>query len=1198
MKKISSLIIKFRYVLLILFILLAGFNLFLSTKVNINDNIMEYLPNDSNVKIGKKIMDENFKEIKSSTLSVMFKNLSDTEKEKTLKELENVEGVSSVTYENTEKYNKDGYTLYILNVDDYKDSKTASNIYNYVKDNFSPAGLGGEIFDANKPILQISVATAAVIFALIILVILSESYLEPFLYFIAIGIAIFINKGTNIMFSSVSVVTDSIAAILQLALSMDYSIMLSNRYKQEKQKTSNKLKAMKEALYQSFKSISSSSVTTIVGLLALVFMSFTIGRDLGFVLAKGVLLSLICIFFCLPALLLLFDKLIEKTHKKSPKFNLEKLGRFTYKLRYVELILILIVFVGAYLLKGNINILYTSSELDTVGKIFPNNNQMALVYKNDNEKLISSLCQDLEKDSNIEQVLCYSNTLNQKLSYQNINSKFSELGQDTKIDESLLKIIYYNYYKKDSMPEISLNDLINFVNNDVVNNKDFNKNINKATISELNKLTNFTDKNSFNKEKTIDEISNILNINKDDVKNILIYYNSKNKNTTISLKNFVSFLLNDIANNSIYSSYLDKDSLLKLKQLEKFTNEANIQKSMNSQELSNLFGIDEKLIDSLFLFGETLKDNTTKLTLNEYSTFALYLASQSEYSALFSDEMLNSLNFLKTLTDEENINIKLDQISMKYTLENLNFSLDDSLLNLIYTSYNEISLKELINFLLTNEQVSANLTPEQLTSLQKIQLIMNNSTNTFDYKEISALTQVDETLNKTLYNVYDYTKVEHHLTPLEFTNFIIENKNNELLKNNLDNTTLNQLYLVKEVMTNTLNNKKYSSNDLSSLLNIDKNTCALILSIYSTSDSQKMTLYNFVQFINKDVLNSSMYSKNFDDTAKAKIKTIYQIMNDSKNNQKYSKEKTYQTLNQLDTIDKSMIDLVYLYYGSINNYNKNWKLTIEEIINYLNTDIITDTNFKTFLDKDIKTKIKEAKTTVDESKDLLVSNKYSRMILNTKYSSEGEDTYKFINKLNSKIENKKDIYLVSDSAMAVEMNKTFNNELNKITILTMIFIFLVVAVTFKDLIIPFMLVLIIQTAVYVTMSFISLTGGSVYFISLLIVQAILMGATIDYAIVYTAYYKESRLTMNIKDSVINAYNKSIHTIISSSLILIIVTLIVANFASAMAAKICKTISQGTFVSVLLILFILPGVLAATDRFICRKERKMNKLSQR
>ena len=168
------------------------------------------------------------------------------------------------------------------------------------------------------------------------------------------------------------------------------------------------------------------------------------------------------------------------------------------------------------------------------------------------------------------------------------------------------------------------------------------------------------------------------------------------------------------------------------------------------------------------------------------------------------------------------------------------------------------------------------------------------------------------------------------------------------------------------------------------------------------------------------------------------------------------------------------------------------------------------------------------------------------------------------------------------------MNKSFNNELDFITILTILFIFVVVAFTFKDLLIPLILVLIIQCAVYVTMAILSMTGSSVYFISLLIVQAILMGATIDYAIVYTTYYKESRETMNVQNAIINAYNKSIHTILSSSSILIIVTLIVSSFADAIAAKICETISQGTFCSVILILLILPGVLATCDKLICRK----------
>ena len=122
------------------------------------------------------------------------------------------------------------------------------------------------------------------------------------------------------------------------------------------------------------------------------------------------------------------------------------------------------------------------------------------------------------------------------------------------------------------------------------------------------------------------------------------------------------------------------------------------------------------------------------------------------------------------------------------------------------------------------------------------------------------------------------------------------------------------------------------------------------------------------------------------------------------------------------------------------------------------------------------------------------------------------------------------------------------------------------------------------------MGILSLSGQSVYFISILIVQSILMGATIDYAILYTSYYVEHRRTKGVKDAIIDSYSKSIHTILTSSSILIIVTLIVANFASAIAAKICKTISEGTICSTILILTLLPAILATCDKIIIKDKK--------
>ena len=1272
MKKITNFIVKGRYFFLTLFIILAGVGLFLSTKVNINEDIMKYLPANSETKIGKDIMDEEFIEQDSSVLNVMFKGLSNSEKKSTLKKLKNIDGVSSVNYENTNEYNKGKYTLYVLNVDDYDHSKTATNVYNYVNDNFKTAGMSGSIYDENQPILQISVVIIAILFAMIILIILSESYIEPWLYLISIGIAIFINKGTNIMFDSVSSITNSIVAILQLALSMDYSIMLSNRYKQEKEKNSNKIEAMKAALYQSFKSISSSSVTTIVGLLALIFMSFTIGKDLGFVLAKGVLLSLASIFFCLPALLLIFDNLIAKTKKKSPKFNLTKLGKFIYKTRFIQAALILILFVLAYFLKGNINILYTGSEQDKVGKVFPATNQIAIVYNNKYEDLISNYCKELEKDKKIDQVLCYSNTINENLTYDKLNQKFKDLGQDVKIDDYLIKLVYYKYYNPNENNKMSLDEFIKFIKSDIYPNNNFKNSINQETKDNLNLLENFTSSNLINKKRNTNEIAKILGMSEDDANNILIYYNSKNVNTSMTIKDFVDFMLNDVANDSKYSQSLDKATITKLKQLQNFTDDSKINKKMTASELSTIFGIDKNLIEQLFLFYRTTTDSNTKLTLNEFATYALGISNDVNYKDMFDDKTVQKLNLLQTLSSDFVIN-DLDLNTMQTKLSKLGINIDVKTLSLLYYLYTgnnsttkmtireyantalymaqndefvdfktyfdqdaltelskkedpnlytlseiinkysqnptiasliygvkddgvnkSISIKNLINFLVANQsnQILAPYLKDNSSLLNLAYTIINNTDKSFTYNEISELTATDSDQIKKIYGVYDYNNQITTLTPLELANLVLNNKDDELLKGKLSSSSIKELSLVKEVMNSTINKTKYTSSQLSSLLGINNDTMSLLFSLYNSKyikSNQEISLYDYVNFIVNDVMNNKEYASNFDNDKKEKITTINTLINNSLNKTKYTSKEAFNTLKVLsDNLDKSLLDLVYLYYGSNKEYNLSWKMTIEQFVNYLNSNIITDKRFTDFISKSKRATIKDAKKTVAKSKKLIVSDKYSRVVLNTKYAAENKETYKFINSIKDKVGNKDDIYVVGNSPMAVEMSKTFNNELNKITILTMIFIFIVVAVTFKDLIIPFVLVIIIQTAVYITMSAISITGGSVYFISLLIVQAILMGATIDYAIVYTSYYRESRLTMGIKESIINAYNKSIHTIISSSSILIIVTLIVANFASAIAAKICETISQGTLAAVLLILFLLPGVLATTDKLICRK----------
>ena len=1363
MKKFTDFIINKRHIILVLFIILSIISVILSQKVNINYDIAEYLPSTSETRIGMDIMESNFKEIKSSSLNVMFEDLQEDKKTEIYNELTQIKGVDSVNYDNTEDYNKDNYTLYVINVADTEDSELSSDVYKEIKEHYNKdykIYTSGTISERNNPVLPTWIVVLAVGCALIILIIMCGSYVEPFLFLTSILIGVLLNNGTNIIFGTVSNITNSISAILQMALSMDYSIMLMNRYAQERQKETDKVKAMKNALYNAFKSISSSSVTTIVGLLALVFMSFTIGKDLGFVLAKGVLFSLISIFFVLPGLILMFDKAIAKTQKRSPKFKMDWLGKISYKLRKIAVLLFLVAFVGDYLLKGNLGISYTDTTSNEINKVFTENNQMALIYNSKDEEIVAKYLKELENEENVEEVLGYGNTINESLTYDKLNQKMIDLGTDTNVEDYLLKIIYYNYYNQDENNTISFDEFVKFVQEDVYKNENVSDKIDAETKSNIDRLSNFTNSTQINKKRTSAEIANILEINEEDVKDILIYYNSKNNDIKLSLNDFIKFMNKDVLTNEKYASKVDNNAKNSLNTLSKFTDVNTIQKKMTSKEMASLFGMSETTMKDLYTYYISINEIDTKMTISEFSNFVLSdVLTNPNYASNFDEATINNIKILATFSDIntinrnmnskelanlfgldeqiinqllllkymntdngtklsiaefinntiylknnttylENIDISsLEKISafannqnninttkmnktalstifnnisnglvekvyfvcnlpddylmtpqefVDFVLNNLSSNMDETSLNSLklikkvmddsasntqpkYTAtelstilnmetskmYNIYGLidfssgnianwkmtpNELVTFILKNsdnESIKNNLNEETMAKLKLLSNIMTSTNNktSYSYKELSKFIGIDENTVKSIYTLYTSKNSTTKLTPQEFVKFVLDHKNDKTLSNSLNANTINELSLLQKAMNGVVDNKKYSSKELGNLLGINTSDLDLLYGLYSSkyvNPNQTISLKELVNFILNDVVTNPEYSSNFDSETKSELNTIKGIMDASLNNTKYTKNEIFAILNNLaDNIDKDQVDLLYVYYGSSKEYNNDWTMTVEQFVNYLNDDILQDSRFDDFIEDDMKQDILEAKDSVKEAKDLLIGDGYSRVVINTKLAPETDETFNFIQKIKDDLGGKiEKFYVIGNSPMAYEMSKSFQNELNFITVLTMILIFIVVAVTFKSVIIPLILVLMIQCAVYMTMGILSFTGEKVYFISILIVQSILMGATIDYAILYTSYYLEHRKTMDIKEAIINSYNKAIHTILTSASILVIVTLIVGNFASAIAARICKTISQGTLCSAILILVLLPAVLAACDKIIMRKKKKL------
>ncbi len=452
MQKIFRFMVDKRYLFLSLFVLLAGLSVVLIGNVNINNDFSQYLPADSETRDGYEILEDQFGN--TSSLKVVFENLSDEEIVTIYQELTIIENVASVDYDDSDDYNVDNYTMFILRIADIAASDAALGVMESVQEDYPEAIVGGEIFVESEPLIPTSLIIFALIIMVVILFIFTPSWVEPFVFLISLGIAVIINMGTNVIFDSVSDITFSIGALLQLCLSIDYSIILMNRYRQEKAKETDKKEAMKKAMTNAFPSIFGSSFTTIVGLLCLIFMSFTIGADLGLVLAKGVFISMLTVFFVLPTLILLFDKAIEKSAKWSIDLNVKKMSNFGYKFRKIAPIVFIILFVGGFFLRDTAEIGYILPVISTdeATELFPDDNVIVLLYDNDDEENIMSVIAELSQDEHVIDITCYATTIGAQLTA-------AELSAYTGMDEMSLGGILFMA----GVETISLYDFINLV---------------------------------------------------------------------------------------------------------------------------------------------------------------------------------------------------------------------------------------------------------------------------------------------------------------------------------------------------------------------------------------------------------------------------------------------------------------------------------------------------------------------------------------------------------------------------------------------------------------------------------------------------------------------------------------------------------------------------------------------------------------
>ena len=297
-----------------------------------------------------------------------------------------------------------------------------------------------------------------------------------------------------------------------------------------------------------------------------------------------------------------------------------------------------------------------------------------------------------------------------------------------------------------------------------------------------------------------------------------------------------------------------------------------------------------------------------------------------------------------------------------------------------------------------------------------------------------------------------------------------------------------------------------------------------------------------------------------------------------------------------EDMDENTVKLLFLYHDANINDISDKTMSITELMSYLSDVLIYDETFGPVLDDEMKEDIKKSAADLRDGVKQLKGDKYSRLILSVTVPEEGPEAEEFYNTVTSMFSVlKNDYHLIGSSAMNYEMSKTFDGELLTITLLTALAIFLVVLVTFRNAAVPAILVLLVQCGVYITVSVIGIQGYSIHYLALLIVQCILMGSTIDYAILFSTYYRECRKTNKPAEALKEAFSGSMHTILTSGLIMVTITGILGQcFGDPTVEQICQTISIGAASAIILIIFILPGILTCLDRFTAGKDRLKEK----
>ena len=502
MEKTANLFKKGKFAIVALFLLLSVVSVLLIGTVRINYNISDYLDDSTDTKISLGIMEEQFGLI--SNIQVMVKDVTPDEAEDIKDSLKAIESVVFVNFNSQNaNYYKDGNALFVVLVDGNEYSDTAKAALADIEATLCETygdrlELGGTVME--KRLLREAIVSEiflilviSVCLVALLMLITAASWIEPLVLLLSSGIAVLLNMGSNAIFGEISYITNAIASILQLALSIDYSIVLLHAYRHRKEDAESRESAMLMAIKEVVRPVSASALTTVAGLLALLFMSFTIGFDIGSVLMKSIVISAVTSLTLLPALLLIFDGAMEKTAKKRLIIRGEKLTNISLKAKtiIVPVALILVAVCCVLNFSSKYSFVDSCNKNEEITDRFGDSGTLIVLFENcedaeEKEKLLHSLVESYRKEDGtgvLKGLVAYSTTVGQVF---DVEKASRDLGI-SKEDANLLFTIY-RFTEDGSAVKMNLRSFCEFAVELIENDADALEYVSPETAKMLSSL--------------------------------------------------------------------------------------------------------------------------------------------------------------------------------------------------------------------------------------------------------------------------------------------------------------------------------------------------------------------------------------------------------------------------------------------------------------------------------------------------------------------------------------------------------------------------------------------------------------------------------------------------------------------------------------------------------------------------------------